>query len=169
MMLLVVVVGMFLKWIIMCLIMWYGYCKVLFVNMIMVGVMMVSFVLMCDMVLVWVKVVYFVLFGGFNLMQFIVMNMLMLKDFGIGGVSSGNSLFLFVQMLLMSFGVMVVGVLFVMFIGMLCIVMLSNMLLVFYVMFVCVGIIMVVFVWIFVQFVFEICSIVCKIDLFECV
>lgn len=79
-----------------------------------------------------------------------VMNMFMFKDLSGLLVSVGNSMFLMVMMLLMSLGVVVVGVLLMGFIDFIVGLEGCDMLVVFYKMFVCVGVMMCVVVWIFV-------------------
>lgn len=99
--------GMGSKRLITFLILRYGYRKILLVNTVMVGLAMASFAFMSDTEPLWLMIVQLALFGGFNSMQFTAMNTLTLKDLGMHGASSGNSLFSLVQMLSMSLGVTV--------------------------------------------------------------
>jgi EmrB/QacA subfamily drug resistance transporter len=143
--------GMLTKRVVTHLIMKYGYRRVLVTNTVLVGFAMASFVLMSSSQPLWLRLVQLAFFGGVNSMQFTAMNTLTLKDLGIGGASSGNSLFSLVQMLAMSLGVTVAGALLTTFTGIMPRVTEANTLPAFHATFLCVGIITAGTSWIFAQ------------------
>lgn len=159
-MILVVVVGMVFKCYVVKLVEWFGYWCVLMVNIVLVGLVMVSFIVMIFGQLMWLCVVQLVVFGVVNLLQFIVMNIVILCDFDCEFVSFGNSLLLMVMMFVIGFGVVVVGSLLVVF-GYFDVV--YGVIVVLYVIFVCVGVIMLIFMLIFWQF-FDMCFLLCDVE-----
>lgn len=151
MMLPVAAAGMFSKRLVTYLITRYGYRRVLVINTVLVGLMMASFTLSTPAEPLWLRIVQLAVFGGVNSMQFTAMNTLTLKDLGMGGASSGNSLFSLVQMLSMSLGVTVAGALLTTFTGLIHHATGSNVIPAFHATFVCVGIITAASSWIFAQ------------------
>ncbi len=128
-----------------------GYRRVLVANTVLVGLMMASFALSTPGEPLWLRIVQLAVFGGVNSMQFTAMNTLTLKDLGMGGASSGNSLFSLVQMLSMSLGVTVAGAMLTAFTGLIGHMTASNVIPAFHATFVCVGIITAASSWIFAQ------------------
>ncbi|MFX1673116.1 multidrug transporter subunit MdtD [Paraburkholderia sp. A2WS-5] len=151
MMLPVAAAGMFSKRLVTYLITRHGYRRVLVTNTVLVGLMMASFTLATPAEPLWLRIVQLAVFGSVNSMQFTAMNTLTLKDLGMGGASSGNSLFSLVQMLSMSLGVTVAGALLTTFTGLIRHASGSNVIPAFHATFVCVGIITAASSWIFAQ------------------
>jgi MFS family permease len=89
----------------------FGYRKVLVWNTVLCGLCMASFALISVHQPLWLRIVQLALFGAVNSLQYSAMNTLTLKDLQSSGASSGNSLFSLVQMLSMSLGVTIAGVL----------------------------------------------------------
>lgn len=111
MMILMVFGSMGMKWIVVQVVNCFGYCWVLVVSIL--GLVVVSLLFMFSVLVGWYYVLLLVLFlqGMINVSCFFLMNILMLKDFLDDLVSSGNSLLLMVMQLLMSIGVIIVGLL----------------------------------------------------------
>ncbi|WJF89648.1 multidrug transporter subunit MdtD [Paraburkholderia bonniea] len=129
----------------------YGYRRVLIINTLLVGLAIASFALTSAGQPLWLRLVQFAFFGAVNSIQFTAMNTLTLKDLGVGGASSGNSLFSLVQMLSMSLGVSVAGALLATFTGIIARVTPTNSLPAFHATFLCLGIITAGSMWIFAQ------------------
>ncbi|WP_281349389.1 multidrug transporter subunit MdtD [Paraburkholderia hayleyella] len=129
----------------------YGYRRVLMVNTLLVGSAIASFSLTSTGQPLWLRLVQLAFFGAVNSVQFTAMNTLTLKDLGIGGASSGNSLFSLVQMLSMSLGVTVAGALLSAFTGIIARDTPGNSLPAFHATFLCMGIITAGTMWIFAQ------------------
>jgi len=151
MMLPVAATGMLSKRFVTRLILRHGYRRVLMVNTVLVGLMMASFSLTSADHPLWLRLLQLAIFGGVNSIQFTAMNTLTLKDLGVGGASSGNSLFSLVQMLSMSLGVTVAGTILAAFTKLLPRVTATNTLPAFHATFLCVGIITAATAWIFAQ------------------
>lgn len=88
----------------------FGYRDFLVVNTFLVGIGMASFALIQPGEAAWVRILHMFAFGIVNSMQFTAMNTLTLKDLERAKASSGNTLFSMTQMVAMSFGVAVAGV-----------------------------------------------------------
>jgi hypothetical protein len=112
---------------------------------------MASFALTSASQPLWLRLVQLAIFGSVNSMQFTAMNTLTLKDLGVGGASSGNSLFSLVQMLSMGLGVTIAGAVLATFTGILPRVTATDSLPAFHATFLCVGIITASTAWIFGQ------------------
>jgi EmrB/QacA subfamily drug resistance transporter len=151
MMLPVAAAGMASKRFVTRLIMARGYRQVLVVNTVLVGLAMASFALTSASQPLWLRLVQLAIFGSVNSMQFTAMNTLTLKDLGVGGASSGNSLFSLVQMLSMGLGVTIAGAVLATFTGILPRVSATDSLPAFHATFLCVGIITASTAWIFGQ------------------
>ncbi|MEM5316468.1 multidrug transporter subunit MdtD [Paraburkholderia sp. JHI869] len=89
----------------------FGYRRVLVGNTLLVGASMAILALASPGQPIFVHVLLFTLFGMANAVQFTAMNTFTLKDLDHDSASSGNSLFSLTQMLSMSLGVTVAGVL----------------------------------------------------------
>ncbi len=111
MMLPVAAAGMASRKIAIILIPRFGYRRVLVGNTLLVGASMSILALASPGQPIFVHVLLFTLFGMANAVQFTAMNTFTLKDLDHNTASSGNSLFSLAQMLSMSLGVTVAGML----------------------------------------------------------
>ncbi len=101
--------GMFSKRIVVPVIRYFGYRRVLIGNTLLVGLTMASFALVAPGQPVWLHVMQFAIFGAVNSLQFTAMNTIALRDLTGELASSGNSLLSMVMMLGMSLGVAFAG------------------------------------------------------------
>lgn len=101
--------GMLSKRLVVTVIRYFGYRRVLVGNTILVGLAMASFALVAQGQPVWLHVVQFAIFGAVNSLQFTAMNTIALRDLTGELASSGNSLLSMVMMLGMSLGVALAG------------------------------------------------------------
>ncbi len=86
----------------------FGYRRVLVLNTLCVGLLIASFSLIPDEPL-WLLLPHLALFGACNSLQFTAMNTLSLRDLDSTQASGGNSLLSMVQMLAISLGIAVAG------------------------------------------------------------
>lgn len=127
-----------------------GYRNMLMSNTILVGLAIASFSFIGPAQPLWLRLTQLACFGAVNSLQFTAMNTLTLKDLGVLGASSGNSLLSMVQMVSMSFGVATASALLATFTGALHRPA-GQLLPAFHATFLCVGLITMAAAWIFSQ------------------
>jgi EmrB/QacA subfamily drug resistance transporter len=85
----------------------FGYRRVLLVNTVMIGLLIISFISISPGIPAWLIVIQAFLFGFFSSLQFTSMNSLVFADLGDAETSMGSSIASTVQQMSMSFGVAV--------------------------------------------------------------
>lgn len=86
-----------------------GYRRVLIVNTVLLGLIIISFAWTEVDQPLWLRIMQLAIFGAINSIQFTAMNTITLKDLDAVNASSGNSLLSMVQMLAMGLGVAAAG------------------------------------------------------------
>ncbi|SAK98394.1 EmrB/QacA family drug resistance transporter [Caballeronia calidae] len=149
MMLPVAAAGMLSRRVAIILIPQFGYRRVLVGNTLLVGASMSSLALLSPAQHIFVHILIFTLFGMANSVQFTAMNSFTLKDLDKDSASSGNSLFSLTQMLSMSLGVTVAGMLLTQLTSLIGRHNSLQILSAFHATFVCLGLLTAVSAWIF--------------------
>jgi EmrB/QacA subfamily drug resistance transporter len=151
MMIPVAIAGMTIKRIGTSIIKLFGYRKVLIMNTVFVGMMIVSFSLFSESEPFWLRILHLAIFGAANSLQFTAMNTVTLKDLTGPLASSGNSLLSMVMMLAMGLGVAAAGGLLATFSEVLGHAATGQSLPAFHASFICMGLTTVASSWIFWQ------------------